>query len=714
MAFLHSHHDHDILWQAISNGVSDNDATTRQLARLTYWGLHRAFPQKAEEFAQTLSLQHKKQVQGERSTYSQLEQYLGTVEGGQQHQHHHHHQQQQHQHQRETRSGISIVVDKENTPPVQKTPSKGRTHTPRKTPTQVRSTSRVLGDVTQGRRTSTPIRTHTPKRRQSSVQPDSDLMMDHPVTNGEQTNNSDQTYADPRQVDDLLHSVTKHHEWEVRATGYSSLTSLAPSVDFPAAKVLDVCQQRLTGDPHFKVTVEILNCMQKTCEAHPKDALQLIERILVAVFGCMSDRKGVVKDRARSVVDSIMAANTVGTMFQGLMKVLDVGTSKVRVSCLECVLYILQFCGEYLSSAKNMKQTIVKLLRVIAVPCDGDSREVEKMAVAALTSLHQSQPKVFITEARGGLQLQQKRDLAKILADQIPEISDELLGGGGGGGGASARQQSRHVDPMVSQDCSQQHQQQQQPQQQPSVGNQLHRSSPSRRASDPHQPPPVRVWGAHDSSATKQLALKHLLQFKQRQGQWKSHFNELLQAVLCSVKDSDYQIRLLAVSVVQMVVDRMPNECLRVTLDIVYSLLSAIDDQQSEVSAVAKEALFSLSKLPDPTVLLESLLQLFKNMSERSLQVVLVGLFPRVIINLPPEVLISHLPTLRHIIHTTIASDSTDLRKACTWCLVDMFLENKNAALHLCKGLPPAKIRLLDFYLAKRGSQTDLASELGM
>ena len=248
------------------------------------------------------------------------------------------------------------------------------------------------------------------------------------------------------------------------------------------------------------------------------------------------------------------------------------------------------------------------------------------------------------------------------------------------------------------------------------INNQSTRSSPSRRTSDPNQQQaaPVRVWGAHDSSATKQMALKHLLQFRQRQTQWKSHFNELLQAVLCSVKDNDYQIRLLAVAVVQMAIDKMPNECLRSTLDIVFALLTAIDDQQSEVSAVAKEALFSLSKLPAPAVLLETLLQLFKSMSERSLQVVLVGLFPRVIIALPPEILLSHLPTLRHIIHTTISSDSTDLRKACTWCLVDLFLENRNAALHLCKGLPPAKIRLLDFYLAKRGAQTDLATELGM
>ena len=62
MAFLHSHNDHDLLWNAIASGVSDNDANTRQLTRLTYWGLQQTFPQKAEEFAHTLSIQHKKQV----------------------------------------------------------------------------------------------------------------------------------------------------------------------------------------------------------------------------------------------------------------------------------------------------------------------------------------------------------------------------------------------------------------------------------------------------------------------------------------------------------------------------------------------------------------------------------------------------------------------------------------------------------------------------
>ena len=157
-----------------------------------------------------------------------------------------------------------------------------------------------------------------------------------------------------------------------------------------------------------------------------------------------------------------MAANTVGTMFQGLMKVLDVGTSKVRVSCLECVLYILQFCGDYLSTPKNMKQAIIKLLKIIIVPCDGDSREVEKMAVAALASLHPTHPKIFIAEAKSGLQLQQKRDLVKVLRDHIPDLSDDLLGSSN----ASFKQQ-KFSDPSVSEHQTQhQHHHQQQQQQQ--------------------------------------------------------------------------------------------------------------------------------------------------------------------------------------------------------------------------------------------------------
>ena len=198
-----------------------------------------------------------------------------------------------------------------------------RSHTPRKTPTHststTRSSSRVLNDVTQ-KRTATPVRNHTPKRRHSSVQPEPEQSAPAaspfcpPAA-------EDHSGSDARQVDELLHATTKHHDWEIRANGYVDLSSLVDSMDFPVSKVLDACHQRLIGDPHFKVTVEILNwydsltfsnhltiitnkhphnynnSMQKTCEAHPREALHLLERILVAVFGCMSDRKGVVKDR---------------------------------------------------------------------------------------------------------------------------------------------------------------------------------------------------------------------------------------------------------------------------------------------------------------------------------------------------------------------------------------------------------------------------------
>ena len=57
-----------------------------------------------------------------------------------------------------------------------------------------------------------------------------------------------------------------------------------------------------------------------------------------------------------------MGANTVSTMVGALLKVLEGTPSKVRLSCLECLLYILRFCSEYLAPSKHMRQVVAKLV----------------------------------------------------------------------------------------------------------------------------------------------------------------------------------------------------------------------------------------------------------------------------------------------------------------------------------------------------------------
>eukprot|EP00659_Diplonema_papillatum_P017520 gene17520-26953_t len=177
--------------------------------------------------------------------------------------------------------------------------------------------------------------------------------------------------SDLAAVEELLDGATVHNNVDIRLDAYRKIgeylaTTTQPDMESGpmALKVLGVLSQRLTDqtEGNYKVVQEMLTCLQRSVEKYPKEVTAVIDQLLAAVFNTMSEKKGTVKDKARSVVDVIMAANTVGTMLGGLLKVLDSPKSRVRAACLECLVYILRFCADFLLSSKNMKQTMAKLL----------------------------------------------------------------------------------------------------------------------------------------------------------------------------------------------------------------------------------------------------------------------------------------------------------------------------------------------------------------
>eukprot|EP01064_Diplonema_japonicum_P034546 TRINITY_DN7194_c0_g3_i2.p1 TRINITY_DN7194_c0_g3~~TRINITY_DN7194_c0_g3_i2.p1 ORF type:complete len:901 (+),score=205.94 TRINITY_DN7194_c0_g3_i2:63-2765(+) len=707
MPLTHMHHTElDMLCHCVITGLSDTDPTVRQFSRLLYWALEKTTAKATEVWAR-LGDQKRKQVSDEKKTFMTLDRSVL--------------QPKQNMYAREW-DGVGVVETKQQLQAEASSSTVKTVRTRSTTPSRgvVRSRSRsasaakpsrgnALSDsraVNQG----TPTMSKKPRMSTTAPTPPHIRQEEQQALSHVNTLPSPSPQR-PLTLDDLLLG-TNHHDWETRADCYGKIASMtaAPEAQCAAARVLEHCTLKLHNDAHFKVGLEILSCMQKVVEAHPKEVLPSIEKILVAVFGCMSDKKSIVKDKARTVIDSIMAANTVGTMYQALLKVLDYNSAKVRVSCLECFLYILKFCEDYLSNGKNTKQGIMKLLRVLTLPAEGDAKEIEKMAISCLHTMSKTQPTTFVNEAVG-LQMQQKKDLLTYVGKAIPNLREVMQLHSQSRNSATPHIQAAYKDPMAgAMDVSLVST----PATPPSVQVQ----NPPRRTLSEHKEPPntqtedgLRMWGQGDSSDIKQRALRQLLQFKSRQGQWKAHYGEFMKPVLATLKDSDYVTRSLAVTVVQMVVENMPFETTRVLGDVLKGLFDAVDDQQSEVSSRAREALYSVVKLPADAVLVE-LLRFFGKVSDRVTQIILVAMLPKTLPNASPDVSQECYQTLEPLIFTTIQAESTDLRKAATWCLVDIYLTCKPLALALCKRLPPAKVRLLDFYISKRGTPSDLASEL--
>eukprot|EP01063_Lacrimia_lanifica_P006796 TRINITY_DN1427_c1_g3_i2.p1 TRINITY_DN1427_c1_g3~~TRINITY_DN1427_c1_g3_i2.p1 ORF type:complete len:986 (+),score=417.46 TRINITY_DN1427_c1_g3_i2:63-3020(+) len=537
---------------------------------------------------------------------------------------------------------------------------------------------------------------------------------------------------DERQViEELLHVTSKHSDWEIRADSYSRI---AGGVVKPEAggvlggKVLEACLARLQSEGHFKVVTEMLLCIQKVAEEYPKETLPLLERTLTTVFACMAEKKDCVKDKARAVVDGIMGVNTVGTMFQALLKVLDCTASKVRVACLECFLYILRFCQEYLGNGKHMRQALGKLLKVLKTPAEGDVRQVEKMCTNCLQMLFRVQPNVFAAEATG-LQVQQKKDLLLQVQGVIPQLRDMMH---------SAR--ARHEPPPPQQQQQQQHQAMPPPppqQQPPQPPQQVHRQQHAdpmahveqqqhhmaaiapptqQQQQQQHQHPSgadvIMQLGQGSSSEMKQRALQELMRFNVRQREWTARFHELMPEVLACFKDPVYYTRCLAVATVQMALEQMPTSCVDVLPDVLLALHRAIDDEQPEVNSRARDAIFKVTLLP-PHVVLPTLVAHIAQVSDRALQVLLANVFPPVIAGAMP-LDVSAIKPVTDLVLTSIQSDLTDLRKAATWCLVDLYLltMGRPIVIQICRELSPAKIWLLDFYIQKRGGQSDLATEM--
>ena len=215
-----------------------------------------------------------------------------------------------------------------------------------------------------------------------------------------------------------------------------------------------------------------------------------------------------------------------------------------------------------------------------------------------------------------------------------------------------------------------------------------------------------QLWAHGDRSDIKQKALKQLLERHQRG--W-TPFREVMGSVLECIHDNDFATRSLAVSALGNALEVMPEQCSEVLVDVFRGLFRAVDDQQSDVSTKAKEVLYTMNRIPAEYVV-DAVLTLAESMSDRCLQVTLVGIFPKALAGLPLEEHI--LKPLQALIHSSIQSEMTDLRKAATWCLVDLYIGAHQTALYLSTGLPPAKIRLLDFYISKRGVNGSLAADL--
>ena len=311
-------HDIEQLFGAVSHGMGDTDPLVRQLARLTYWGLEKSTPRATVLWAR-LSDSHRKLVSDERATYLTIN--LSNAP-----------------------NAAAAAAHTEHAAAAPPPTASRRTATPSR---GVRSTSvsagaaarvrtrsmsaikphRSVGPLTETRSANTltermPARKASFAREKASRRMETDEGPEDFSRNGlgsaaREVSLVGQT-SDPRMVEELLSSTSRHPDWEVRVDAFSKVAALAAAGSAKeSVKVLEACLQRVHGDAHFKVTIEILQwyaltppplsfyckrahpsrySVQTIIEAHPKDTLPCLEKVLAHVFGCMSDRKTGVKE----------------------------------------------------------------------------------------------------------------------------------------------------------------------------------------------------------------------------------------------------------------------------------------------------------------------------------------------------------------------------------------------------------------------------------
>eukprot|EP00462_Mataza_sp_D1_P019599 CAMPEP_0175136278 /NCGR_PEP_ID=MMETSP0087-20121206/9187_1 /TAXON_ID=136419 /ORGANISM="Unknown Unknown, Strain D1" /LENGTH=1287 /DNA_ID=CAMNT_0016419017 /DNA_START=72 /DNA_END=3934 /DNA_ORIENTATION=- len=222
--------------------------------------------------------------------------------------------------------------------------------------------------------------------------------------------------------------------WSIRASAFEQLiayldspanatlhSEVAVHLDQLVAVFEDKC-----GDTHHKVAhlaLSALDSFLKCTHVTQVEAKSYLERLLPSVFMQLTNSKTSIQQQANQILNSLAQSWNVELLLGVLLRVLDRSVShKVKLGCLELIVYLLPSSNSYFDTPLHMKAAVNKITPYVL---DAQKPKTRKIAISILVQLHAQHSSAFYAHATT-IEIQKWRKLQMALADAIPELERRL------------------------------------------------------------------------------------------------------------------------------------------------------------------------------------------------------------------------------------------------------------------------------------------------
>ena len=536
---------------------------------------------------------------------------------------------------------------------------------------------------------------------------------------------------EPQRPENFVAVLARTHDpaWAVRFGAFrelprfcerSSVNEVLKSFDLLVNSFVDH-----SNDAHHRVTQSALASLAAFLEVYGAQLEPHLDRIAPRVFMKLTDNKEATRDAALAVVQAIRQTYHPDQIVPWLLHVLDEPNPKIRLACLDYLLYIMPDCSEFFSRAQNVKMTLVKAASLVP-DRNADLRRVAGKALAQLQAIDGDMFMNIVASLSLAEQNNVKRALETHVADFSLEFASFLRQG----------QAPRGSPPKESVDAP------------------VSRSPPAERSPPPVEPkgyaaryrdskpassPPQAVAAtpaapeamSHADSEMLDVVqpLMAALSSTQAPGRgadprntaleqiadlshardpalWSKFFGQILLLVLEVLKAPEPDTREAALTTVTAMLSNQRGQFMEYIEILMAKLLECCKDSSREVTKKAEVALESLVTTLEPQRSLQVLIPVIISEEAPVLQTsirTLSKLVPR----LEAAVLQDALPSMLPGLFEAFSNPNADVRKAVVFALVDMHMvlgEDFDAYLG---PLNASQLRLVRIYINRLQRQSE-------
>lgn len=531
---------------------------------------------------------------------------------------------------------------------------------------------------------------------------------------------------EPTAVDETwfeIVSATQSHDWLCRLNAISSVNELLDVGPVSHTRGGECVQLliKMLSDSHYRVVIAATAAIERLLSKFPEICLPFLERLMAPLFPRLADSKEQVREAARLQLEHIRKTYPVETLFPILHKVLDEGTAKSKIACVEFMNHLVGFSDRYFSVIPQLRTTVNRLLSLASRTQPG--AEVSKSALACLNVIYDRNREAFVTHIVA-LTSTEQNDVLEVLRKAIPHLSQDVrrkLNGEAllphpATGDRPKNQstpspqrrrpgQTQHIDPM----------QQYRPNaaKAADVNAQLIANGPN------SSPSPIAAWRAERANPPEIVALKNALTSEEKRialngilatlvvnpNLWIDHFKVIIPFPISQCADaSDHQLRAMSQQALRhiMTIPALRDLCTTVTESILRAGVSGLDDAFETVQREALQTFMAVLQtfgaeftLPAMIKVVEALLRI----NARCLQLVLRELSRVFARGKDIADCRKLLPEVIQVLTGAFEHDISEVRKTVVLNFVDLYQALGTELLPLISHLAISKLRLISIYV---------------